>query len=258
MNVKRFLQGFPLGLANTLPGISGGTVALILYVYEPLLKALKKINLKFLIPFGLGAAAGAFFGATVIERLFNLYTAAVYAFLAGMILASTKVTLKEAGGFRKNTKILLDLLAVFLGIFMAYYLTHELASAPSTATYQQIFIGGVVGSITMILPGISGGTVLVMMGVYRPVIAAISRFDLLPLLFFGAGLAVGLIIFAWILVWLLKHFRRALMLFLTGLILGSFQSALPSQFGRAQVIFFILGLVTVVLFTEFTSRQKGR
>ncbi|MGM0413885.1 MAG: DUF368 domain-containing protein [Bacillota bacterium] len=257
---RLLLQGFPLGVANTLPGISGGTVAIILYIYEPLLRAIKKIDLRFLIPFGLGAAGGAFFGAVVMGRLFNLYTAAVYSFIAGMILASTRVTIKEAGGFRKNNKILLDIAAILFGFALAYYFSANQTAAAVTGStdYFQIFIGGLLGSMTMILPGISGGTVLVILGVYRPVLTAISTFDILALGAFGIGLVIGLILFAWLISWLLKSLRRPMMMILSGLILGSVPAVIPGYFGQHELFFFLLGFVLVLLFTMVTARQKGK
>ena len=257
---RLLLQGFPLGLANTLPGISGGTIAIILYIYEPLLRAIKKIDLKFLIPLGLGAAGGAFFGAVVIGRLINLYTATVYSFIAGMILASTRVTIKEAGNFRRSSKVLLDIAAVLFGFALAYYFSanQTAAAVASSADYYQIFIGGLLGSMTMILPGISGGTVLVILGVYRPVLTAISTFDILALGAFGLGLVIGLVLFAWLISWLLKNLRRPMMMILSGLILGSVPSVIPSRFGQHELLFFLLGFVLVLLFTMFTARQKGK
>jgi len=255
---KLFLQGFPLGLANTLPGISGGTVAIILYIYEPLLRALKKVNLKFLLPLGLGAAAGALLGALVIDRIIEFYPGPVMALLAGMILASLRVTLKEAGGLepQKESKDLANYILLVLGLLLALLISGEATSVAASASHLRIFLGGLLGSATMILPGISGGTVLVIMGAYRPVISAIATIDLVPLFFFGLGLVTGLIIFAWLLSWLLQSYRRSIMYFLSGLILGSLRGVTPPAPGAPEITFFLLGFLFVWLITWQTARKS--
>ena len=260
-NTRIFLQGLPIGLANTLPGMSGGTVALILYLYEPLLKALKKIDLKFLLPLGLGGAGGALLGALVIERFIQLYPDRVMALLAGMILASLRVTLREAGGldfkgdFSKGN--ILNYGLILLGIIAALIFSGGTSGLSGSAGNFRIFLGGFFGSATMILPGISGGTMLVILGVYYPVISAIASLSLVPLFFFGSGLAVGLIVFAWFLSWLLQRHRRTIMFFLSGLILGSLGSVIPPAPGLAAVLLFLLGFMGIWLLISWTSRRKS-
>ena len=260
-NTRIFLQGLPIGLANTLPGMSGGTVALILYLYEPLLKALKRIDLKFLLPLGLGAAAGALLGALVIERFIRIYPDLIMALLAGMILASLRVTLREAGGinlgggFSKVKALKYGLLV--LGILAALLLSGGSSGHSGSAGNFRIFLAGFFGSATMILPGVSGGTVLVIMGVYRPVISAIASLSLVPLFFFGSGLAVGLVVFAWFLSWLLQEHRQAVMYLLSGLILGSLGSVVPPAPGLSAVVLFLLGFLAVWLLISWAFRRES-
>ncbi len=260
-NTRIFLQGLPIGLANTLPGMSGGTVALILYLYEPLLNALKKIDFKFLLPLGLGGAGGALLGALVVDSFIQSYPDQVMALLAGMILASLRVTIREAGGIKLQESFsklkVLQYGLILLGIIAALFLSGGSSGFSGNAGYFRIFLAGFLGSATMILPGISGGTVLVVLGVYRPVISAIASLSLVPLFFFGSGLAVGLLVFAWFLSWLLREYKQVLMYFLSGLILGSLGSVVPPAPGASAVLFFFLGFLLVWLLISWASRRES-
>ena len=159
--LELFLKGMPIGMSNTLPGISGGTIALVLKIYDELVHSIKKIKLKFLIPVVLGAVAGVFIGSSVIITLFENYPIFVTSFLLGLILASAKVTFTEIETF-DIYKIILGL----AGFFIAFLYSTEAGSVANVNDISLIkyFAGGAIGSVAMILPGISGGTILVMLG----------------------------------------------------------------------------------------------
>jgi len=237
-----FLKGIPIGMSNTLPGISGGTIALVLKIYDELVNSIKKINIKFLIPIILGAVAGVFIGSNLIITLFKSYPIFVTSFLLGLILASSKVTYTEIGKIN-----FFKIILAILGFFIAFMYSAE---AGSTADINDIalikyFAGGALGSVAMILPGISGGTILVMMGLYQSVLAAISGFNIIIIMVFGFGILTGLLLFAWFLSYLLNNFRSSLMAFLTGLILGSTRSVIPAEFKFNTIIGIILGIIVI-------------
>ncbi|SDL18028.1 putative membrane protein [Halarsenatibacter silvermanii] len=253
--LRLFLEGLPFGVANTLPGMSGGTVALIFYIYEPLLLAIKNLDLLFLIPLGAGAGLGALLGATVIDRVFDLYPDLLMALLAGMILASLRVTWHEArrdfsGG---RIKIINPLLAV-LGIILALFLTGE-GETEAAASLLMIFGASILGSVTMLLPGISGASLFVVLGVYRQIITAIAELQFLVLLVYGLGTVVGLLVFAWLLSWLIRRYRRQLMFLLSGLILGSVAGVIPTSPGFPELISFVIGFAAVFRLISWTRRR---
>ncbi|OCL25336.1 DUF368 domain-containing protein [Orenia metallireducens] len=238
------IKGIPIGISNTLPGISGGTIALILNIYEKLINGIKRINFKILIPVGLGAVIGVLFGSKVITGLLESdYRGFLVAFLLGLIFASSKVTAKEVEKFNLKT-IALALLG--LGLAYRYSIDIDSAQAMQEANLFKFFWGGAIGSVAMILPGVSGGTILIMLGLYQGVLQAITTLDLPIIIFFGFGVVAGLLSFSWILSYLLEHYNSLLMAFLTGLILGSMRSVIPNQIGFLEIIGFVLGVLLIL------------
>ncbi|MFW6270733.1 MAG: undecaprenyl phosphate translocase family protein, partial [Bacillota bacterium] len=164
--IELFLKSIPLGISNTLPGISGGTMALILKIFDRLVEGIKNINLKILIPVFLGAASGVLISSKFVTVFLELYPDIVLAFLFGLILASSKITAAEIDEIDIKKIIL-----IFLGIFLAVIISTEVSfQSGNKINLYLFFIGGFLGSMAMILPGISGGTILVLMGIYRPVL----------------------------------------------------------------------------------------
>ena len=237
-----FIKGMPIGMSNTLPGISGGTIALVLKIYDELVHSIKKIKIKFLIPVILGAVTGVFIGSSIIITLFNNYPIFVTAFLLGLILASSKVTFQEIDTFN-----ILKVMFGIAGFVIAFMYSAEASNTVNINNISLIkyFAGGALGSVAMILPGISGGTILVMMGLYHSVLAAISGLNLVIITVFGLGILSGLLIFSWLLSYLLDNYRSSLMALLTGLILGSTRSVIPAQFNIIAVLGLILGILVI-------------
>ena len=237
-----FIKGMPIGMSNTLPGISGGTIALVLKIYDELVHSIKKIKIKFLIPVILGAVAGVFIGSSIIITLFNNYPIFVTAFLLGLILASSKVTFQEV-----DTYDILKIIFGLAGFAIAFMYSAEASNSVNINNISLIkyFAGGALGSVAMILPGISGGTILVMMGLYQSVLAAISGLNLVIIIVFVLGILTGLLIFSWLLSYLLDNYRSSLMAFLTGLILGSTRSVIPAQFNIIAVLGLVLGIMVI-------------
>ncbi len=240
-----FIKGMPIGISNTLPGISGGTIALVLGIYDRLINGIKKLKLKILIPIGIGAISGVLLSSKLITGLLESnYRSFLIATLLGLIFASSKVTADQVDKFDLKAIIL-----ALVGLILAFFYSVDINTTIVTTDILLIkfFIGGAVGSVAMILPGVSGGTILIMMGLYEAVLAAISNFNLLKLASFGTGVGVGLLGFSWVISFLLDRYRSLLMAFLTGLILGSMRSVIPQQFGMLEVVGFLIGVMIIWL-----------
>lgn len=241
-NLALFLKSIPFGLANTLPGVSGGTIAVVLHIYETLIHAIKNIKLKKLIIIGSGAVVGIYIGSTVITDIYASNPLLLNYFLFGLVLTSAHSTYQKVG--RINFLKLLFLLIAFGG---ALFFSLEIQFNMEINGLLLYFIAGFFGSVAMILPGISGGTILVLMGVYHPLLAAINSLDLLFLLVFGLGVILGLLVFANIFSFLLKNHEKIVMTILTGLILGSSAAVFPSRFIINGLVTFILGVVIIII-----------
>ncbi len=235
------IKGFIMGAANVVPGVSGGTMALILGIYEELINAIRSINLRFarlithfkirealtsvswpfLVPVGLGILLATFSLAEVLSWLLDRYPVIVWSFFFGLILASVLTVSRVIRTWRIPI-----VLAIVLGGIAAYFLFGMIPVSTPNASWF-IFGSGFIAICAMILPGISGAYILVLLGKYQYILEALNNKDLFPLLVISAGAFVGLISFAQILGWLLKRYHDLTMAVLIGLMLGSLRKIWP-------------------------------
>lgn len=232
--------GMVTGAANIIPGVSGGTMAFIMGIYEELLNAIKTFNLglaqlllrgrfraaldhvpwRFLLPLGAGLALAVFALAGLISWLLTNQTVLLYAFFFGLILASIVSISVEA---RWGVGTILSLL---LGTILAWVLV-GMVPQQMPHTPLILFASGVVAVIAMILPGISGSFILLIMGQYNYVLEQIKTLDILGLLPVAAGIAAGIVGFVRCLSWLLRRYHQATIALLTGFMLGSLRKIWP-------------------------------
>ncbi|HDR04227.1 MAG TPA: DUF368 domain-containing protein [Candidatus Marinimicrobia bacterium] len=240
--VGLFLKGAALGIANVIPGVSGGTIALITGVFERLIQALKSFNIQavrllikgeflafarhtdlqflFVLFFGAGLAIVSI--ARLFEFLFAVYPTYIWSFFLGLILASLYFVGKMVSRWNLSA-----IISLFVGLSVAAAITlMNPASENSHPLY--LFFCGVGGICSMILPGLSGSYILVLMGNYKLiVIEAINnlRIDILGPVALGA--IIGLLSFAHLLSWLMKRFYSETIALLTGFIAGSLMILYP-------------------------------
>jgi len=249
-DIPNFLRGILMGGADIIPGVSGGTVALILGIYGRLVGAISRVDktliahltlgewrafaerldLRFLVTLGAGIASGILGLASLMHYLLEQYTQQSFAAFFGLILASTWLVARMAGRWSKG---LISLMAVgALGTYMLVGLP-ILQTPPSGNTY--VFFSGVIAICAMILPGISGSFILLLLGMYSHItglLRTMLKFELgfeglLTIGVFVAGCATGIILFSKFLSWLLRHYYRATMVLLCGVMLGSLRKIWP-------------------------------
>jgi putative membrane protein len=235
------IKGFLMGAANVIPGVSGGTMALILGIYEELINAIRSINLKFvrlitilnikealsyvpwpfLLPVGLGVFLATFSLAEALSWLLGRYPIIVWSFFFGLILSSVITVSRVVKKWRIPTVV-----AIAVGTITAYFLFGVIPVSTPNAPWF-IFASGFIAICAMILPGISGAYILVLLGKYHYILEALNNKDFFTLFIIGAGALVGLISFAQILGWLLKKYHDLTMAILIGLMLGSLRKIWP-------------------------------
>jgi putative membrane protein len=250
-------RGLLMGGADIVPGVSGGTVALVLGIYERLVTALShfdlvflglvrrglwgdaaaRVDLRFLAALGLGILTGIVSLASLTNRLLTDAATRPYALAAffGLITASAILVVRRIDGRRTSLWPVLGLLALG-GAVAAYWFT-GLGIGQAEVTYPYVFLCGAVAICAMILPGVSGAFLLLVLGVYIPVTDILRRLprgqvaadDLLILATLAAGCAVGLIAFSRLLRWLLARQQPQTMALLFGLMLGSLRALWPFQ-----------------------------
>ena len=230
-----FLRGMLMGAADVVPGVSGGTMAFITGIYDRLLGAIRSFDLEALqllfkrdLPglwrhvdgaFLLALVAGIFTSVVSLARLLSwlleYHPVPLWAFFFGLILASALVLLRQVPAWSAPRVVaLLSGIAIALGIGLSPVLNLDVGLGG-------VFVAGFIAICAMILPGISGSFILVLLGMYGTVLAAVKDFDLLFLVVLALGAGCGLLVFSRLLHWLLQRFHGSTLATLTGFLFGS-------------------------------------
>ena len=263
-NVLLVIKGFFVGIANIIPGVSGGTLAITLGIYEELIEAIShffrklKSNIKFLIPIGIGAFTAIVIGSRIIEISLEKYTLPTLLFFTGLILGGMPMLF---GKIKKNIKpsyalIFLATFALVIGIMFLKTGNDAVLVDLNAWGYFKLFLVGMIAAATMIIPGISGSFMLMVMGYYEPIINAINEFTsfnnlwnnfwiLMP---FGIGVLLGVIIIAKIIEFLFQKFEVPTYFGIIGFVLASLIGIFTSAGNLVFTpTFIIVGIILMVL-----------
>lgn len=235
------LKGMAMGAADVVPGVSGGTIAFIVGIYDELINSIKSINAhsikllftgkfaafwkainaNFLCVLLLGIGISVFSLAKLITYLLVHEPVLVWSFFFGLVLASTWFVSKDIKEWNWKT-----IIGFILGALVAYYITVATpAETPNNLLF--IFLCGAIAICAMILPGISGSFILVLLGKYFYIMEAINTLDLIILGVFAVGAFLGITSFSRVLSYALKNFRNITLAVLTGFMLGSLNKVWP-------------------------------
>jgi len=244
--VLNYARGLLMGGADVIPGVSGGTVALIVGIYERLIHSIRvgasallaaarldlgrsrqrfrEVEWRLVLPLGAGILTALAIGARLIPPLLEHYREPVFALFFGLILGSVVVPFGRVE--RKGWAELGLIAGAAAGAFVLVGLPpREIADPP----LYYVFVAAAVAICAMILPGVSGAFLLLVLGIYEASLEALSSLDLPYVLTFVAGAVLGLGTFARFLEWLLAHRHSLTMAALTGLMLGSVRALWPWQ-----------------------------
>ena len=240
--IYNFIKGMGMGAANVIPGVSGGTIALITGIFERLINSIKSFNLtalklfftgkwkafaqhvdlKFLVAVFLGIAAAILSVAKLFKFLFENYPVYIWAFFFGLIIASIYYVGRTVNKWNLGS-ILFFAIGTGIALLIAFG-----TPAQENHNFLYLILCGVVGTCSMILPGLSGSYVLLLMGNYEYVmIDAVNMLTTSPwegikiLIPVVIGAVIGLLAFAHLLSWIFKNFHDQTVALLTGFILGS-------------------------------------
>lgn len=241
-----YLRGMLMGAADIVPGVSGGTIALITGIYDRLIAAISAVNVHaallllrgqwrqaaaaidggFLLALALGLATSIASLAQMLAWLLRAYPLLVWAFFFGLIAGSAVLLVRHVSHWRALT-----LSALITGVVVAA----AIALSPEMQLGEgnlALFFAGFIAICAMILPGISGSFILVLLGMYAPVLSAVEDLQLLSLSVFAAGAVCGLLVFSRLLSWLLRQFHALCMALLTGFLIGSLLVVWPWKAAR--------------------------
>jgi putative membrane protein len=233
--IGNFLRGMAMGAADIVPGVSGGTIALLTGIYERLIDAIKSVGwdtlvtLKqkgvkaawqqidgtFLLSILAGAATSIILLSKVLHYFIESQPIMLWSFFFGLVVASVAYVIKQVESWNLARATLL-----VLGTLVAGFIS---LSAPTEieVTSISLFFAGSIAICAMILPGISGSFILLLMGLYGFIITAIKSFDVTSLGIFASGCLVGIMLFSRVLSWLLQRYHSATMALLSGFMVGA-------------------------------------
>lgn len=230
-----FLKGMAMGAADSVPGVSGGTVALITNIYEELVDAIRSVgwhvlvvwkrdglkaawqycNGRFLLTLGAGILTSLLLFGRLVITLMDTALPYLLAFFAGLVLASIRYVAMGITRWNLQRGSLL-LAGILVAMALAFLPIRE-----SGGGLIYFYFCGAIAICAMILPGISGAFILLLLGAYAPVLEALTGFDLPVIVVFAAGCITGLMLFTRLLSWLLHHHHENTLALLTGMLAGS-------------------------------------
>lgn len=276
MYVLNFIRGFCMALADSVPGVSGGTIAFLLGFYDKFIGSLDALMtgnkeakieaIKFLIKLMLGWVVGFLCAVSVLANIFDSRIYEISSLFMGFILFAIPIVIREE---KENIKFTWQtILALLSGIALVAIITYfnpvsgqesgvDLASL-DLGLILYVFVAAMIAISAMVLPGISGSTLLLIFGLYVPIISAIKAvmgFELsyIPILFvFGLGILTGIVTVVRLIKWALDHHRPVMIFLIVGMMLGSFYAIImgpqtlstpkpPLSLDTFHILWFIIG-----------------
>ena len=269
-----FLRGLFMGSADIVPGVSGGTIALITGIYERLIYAISSIKFSFIkpllkgnlsdfknklveeldfelfIPLFLGIGIAFITLAKVISYLLDTQTAYTFSFFLGLILASAYILYTKL----ENLNIKLVIITA-IGIILSYIFV-GLNPIAANHSLIVIFISGLIAICAMILPGISGSFLLLLLGQYQYMLNALNSRNLIEIFVFCIGAVIGILGFSKLLNYLLEKYESATMAFLIGIMLGTLRLPLMKITATVQDSWIPCIILAVIAFALIIVLEK--
>lgn len=258
-NIKLYFKGMAMGIADAFPGISGGTMALILGIYKELVNSIsiinfsllktlkkeglrefwKKLNGTFLVILFSGIISSLVVFMNLASFLIDNFPILIWSFFLGLVSASIYIILKPTDLFDFNNKTKHILKNWFL-LISSFYVSYLLTSLPEINNLNEnilfIFFAGFIASCAMILPGISGSYILVILGLYKTMSKALINIELDKIVIFGFGVILGLTSFSKVVKWGFDKFPNKILIMMTGLIIGSIHKLWPWKLNEINVL----------------------
>ena len=292
-NIKLYFKGMAMGVADAFPGISGGTMALILGIYKELISSIsvinfslfktlknegfnefwRKLNGTFLLILFSGIISSLVVFMNIASFLIDNFPILIWSFFLGLVSASIYIILKPTDlfNFNKTQNILINWFLLLSSLYISYLLT----SLPEINNLNEnlifIFFAGLIASCAMILPGVSGSYILVILGLYKTMSKALINLELDKIVIFGFGVILGLTSFSKLVKWGFDKFPNKILIAMTGLIIGSIHklwpwksneiNILPTNYSEynyliESIVLFIIGFLLIFLLEKTNKNQN--
>ena len=240
--ITLFFKGIFMGIADAMPGISGGTIALLLGIYEELIESIselkislfsklinkgfksfwKKLNGNFLLVLVSGIGISLISFVKISASLLESFPLFIWSFFLGLIFATVHVIYKLINQWH-NLNFFFLIISIIFSIFLSSFSAYD----TDEISLLYILFSGIIASSAMILPGISGSLILVILGVYAYLIKALDNLELIVIFTFISGATIGLLGFSKILKYLFNNHRDATYTIMLGLVIGSIENVWP-------------------------------
>jgi putative membrane protein len=270
MEWKNIFRGMLMGISDVVPGVSGGTIAFILGIYDRLIEAISGFfskewakHLRFLLPLGVGMVAALLLFSHIIDFLIHTYPQQTQFLFLGLIIGVLPLLAKESQMTTTFTKrhylaLIIPLLLVASMAFLQES-TRPVIETLTVGAAISLFFAGWLASMSMLLPGISGSLVLLILGFYTTAISALKSFNIPIILVIGAGVAAGFILSSKAIKYLLIHYPKLTFAAIIGLVMGSTAVVFPGfsasmLVNAVSILTFIIGVIIV----QFIARTNER
>ncbi len=257
----KIIKGMLLGLAMLVPGVSISTFAVIFNEYDLMLETLS-LNFKYIkthifdIMFlVLGLILGFFLTVELLNYLLASYEVYTVCFFIGMMGGSlpwlwiNDVKVKKENKHFKASSIVAGIIALAVMVLMRFVTIHD-GSQFTSLTFLNgliLFSSGFAGSIAMLLPGVSGSSVLMIFGTYTTMLSAIKYLDIAVIIIFGLGLVAGLVLSSKLFKWLLVKFKEQMSVIIFALVVGSVIAVIPNDFSNVNIFLCLLFFIIAAL-----------
>lgn len=276
-NIMLILKGFALGIANVIPGVSGGTIAVILGIYEKLidilsnLKTKLKENFKYLLFLAIGLILAIGLFSNAVTFCLKNYPFATILFFIGFIIGGMPPLLNKVKS-KIDIKSVICFIIAFTIVMLIAFITPDTMNKSldiiNIKTLIILFLIGVLGAASMVLPGISGSFVLMLIGYYEPIMNSISEFtklnnlthNILILAMFGLGVLFGIIFMAKLIKILLEKYEIPMYMGIIGFVIASaisiLVSVIGSSYGVLQIIIGVILMFVGIIASRMISKGE--
>lgn len=265
MKFKLMIYGAIIGVANIIPGVSGGTMAVILNVYDKLIQSISNLrtdfinSIKFLIPVGIGGGVGILAFSKLIEFCLETFATATNLVFVGLIIGSIPMMLGKV----KESKIetisiaigVITLAAmVYMGVANPDENSGQVITVLTLGSFIHLFLTSIIAAGAMIIPGVSGSFILLLLGTYTTILTAVSNLNILIIIPVGLGCITGVLVCAKLLDKLFANYPQQTYAGILGLMIGSITVIAPmSGFGMEYVIGGVLAIGSGLLAWSFSK-----
>lgn len=266
-NIILILKGMIIGLANVIPGVSGGTLMITLGIYETVIDTIShffsnfKNNLKFIIPLGIGIILSLLLFSKIIGISLEKYPFATTLFFLGLIIGGLPLIIKNMNKNKDSKKISNYLIAFISFAFIILFAMIKSGNDVNLTNLNFLnmiilFVVGIIASATMVIPGISGSFVLMLLGYYKPIIDTVRNLtnfnlltnNLLILGSFGIGVLLGIILVSKLIELLLKKFETKTYYAVFGFVVASIIAIIKPLFSvNLSILEIIVGIILFIL-----------